>query len=64
MVKQGAVVVDVGINRTDDGLVGDCDYAALEDIANAMTPVPSGVGPMTIAQLLINTVQAFREHVA
>ena len=64
MVKQGAVVVDVGINRTDDGLVGDCDYAALEDVASAMTPVPGGVGPMTIAQLLINTVQAFREHVA
>ncbi|MFW5500206.1 MULTISPECIES: bifunctional methylenetetrahydrofolate dehydrogenase/methenyltetrahydrofolate cyclohydrolase FolD [unclassified Maridesulfovibrio] len=63
MVKDGAVVVDVGINRTDEGLVGDCDYAELEDVASAMTPVPGGVGPMTIAQLLINTVQAYKEHV-
>ena len=63
MVKPGAVVIDVGINRTDEGLVGDCDYAALTDVASAMTPVPGGIGPMTIAQLLVNTVQAYREHV-
>ena len=63
MVKPGAVVVDVGINRTDEGLVGDCDYAALADVASAMTPVPGGVGPMTIAQLLTNTVQAYKAHV-
>lgn len=56
MIKPGAVVVDVGINRTDDGLVGDCDFEAISTIASAMTPVPGGVGPMTIAQLLINTV--------
>mgnify|MGYP006305977493 FL=1 len=62
MVKDGAVVVDVGINRTDDGLVGDCDYDAVSAKASAMTPVPGGVGPMTIAQLLLNTMQAFREH--
>ncbi|XPV76025.1 MAG: bifunctional methylenetetrahydrofolate dehydrogenase/methenyltetrahydrofolate cyclohydrolase FolD [Desulfovibrio sp.] len=62
MVKEGAVVVDVGINRTDDGLVGDCDYPAISQKASAMTPVPGGVGPMTIAQLLLNTVQAWKEH--
>ncbi|GAU07950.1 bifunctional methylenetetrahydrofolate dehydrogenase/methenyltetrahydrofolate cyclohydrolase FolD [Desulfoplanes formicivorans] len=59
MVKDGAVVVDVGINRTDAGLVGDCDFKALESKVAAMTPVPGGVGPMTIAQLLINTVRSF-----
>lgn len=64
MVKPGAVVIDVGINRTDEGLVGDCDYKALEGIASAMTPVPGGVGPMTIAQLLVNTVEAYEKHVA
>ncbi|NLY40068.1 MAG: bifunctional methylenetetrahydrofolate dehydrogenase/methenyltetrahydrofolate cyclohydrolase FolD [Desulfovibrionales bacterium] len=64
MVRPGAVVIDVGINRTDQGLVGDCDYAGLESVASAMTPVPGGVGPMTIAQLLVNTVEAYRVHVA
>ncbi len=59
MVKPGAVVVDVGMNRTEHGLVGDCDFAGLEDVASAMTPVPGGVGPMTIAMLLENTVRAF-----
>lgn len=57
-VKPGATVVDVGINRTDAGLVGDVDYAAVFDIAGAITPVPGGVGPMTIASLLDNTVAA------
>lgn len=63
MVKPGAVVIDVGINRTETGLVGDCDYEALKDVASAMTPVPGGVGPMTIAQLLVNTVEAYVDHV-
>ncbi|MEX2413891.1 MAG: bifunctional methylenetetrahydrofolate dehydrogenase/methenyltetrahydrofolate cyclohydrolase FolD [Thermoleophilaceae bacterium] len=57
-VKPGAVVVDVGITRTDDGLVGDVDYDAVLPIAGAITPVPGGVGPMTIACLLRNTVRA------
>ncbi len=57
-VKPGAVVVDVGINRTDDGLVGDVDFDAVSRVAGAITPVPGGVGPMTIASLLANTVQA------
>ncbi len=60
MVKEGAVVIDVGINRTDDGLCGDADYDALLPKVSAMTPVPGGVGPMTIAMLLKNTVQAWQ----
>ncbi|PKN09753.1 MAG: bifunctional methylenetetrahydrofolate dehydrogenase/methenyltetrahydrofolate cyclohydrolase FolD [Deltaproteobacteria bacterium HGW-Deltaproteobacteria-8] len=64
MVKPGAVVVDVGINRVDEGLVGDCDFEILCATASAMTPVPGGIGPMTIAMLLKNTVQACREHTA
>lgn len=63
MVKPGAVVIDVGINRTELGLVGDCDFDGLQGTASAMTPVPGGVGPMTIAQLLVNTLEAYLEHV-
>ena len=59
MIKQGAAVVDVGINRTDNGLVGDVDPEAGE-LAGFITPVPGGVGPMTIAMLLRNTVKAAR----
>ncbi len=62
MVAPGAVVVDVGINRTAAGLVGDADYTQLQDKVAAITPVPGGVGPMTIAQLLRNTVEAFKEQ--
>ncbi len=60
MVRDGAVVIDVGINRTDDGLVGDVDFDAVREKAAAITPVPGGVGPMTIAMLLVNTVRAAR----
>lgn len=56
MVKPGATVIDVGINRTDDGLVGDVDFESAKEVASAITPVPGGVGPMTIAMLLRNTV--------
>jgi methylenetetrahydrofolate dehydrogenase (NADP+)/methenyltetrahydrofolate cyclohydrolase len=56
MIKPGAVVIDVGINRTETGLVGDVDFAAAREIASQITPVPGGVGPMTIAMLLRNTV--------
>jgi methylenetetrahydrofolate dehydrogenase (NADP+)/methenyltetrahydrofolate cyclohydrolase len=59
MVQPGATVIDVGMNRTDAGLVGDVDGAAME-VAGHMTPVPGGVGPMTIASLLRNTVRAAR----
>ncbi len=55
MVKDGAVVIDVGINRTENGLVGDVDFDAVEKVASYITPVPGGVGPMTIAMLLENT---------
>lgn len=55
MVKEGAVVVDVGINRTENGLVGDVDFDAVKEIASYISPVPGGVGPMTIAMLLENT---------
>ena len=58
MIKPGAVVVDVGINRTAEGLVGDVDFAAVREVADAITPVPGGVGPLTIAMLLRNTLLA------
>ena len=58
MVREGAVVIDVGTNRTDDGLVGDVDFEAVREKARAITPVPGGVGPMTRAMLLVNTVRA------
>jgi methylenetetrahydrofolate dehydrogenase (NADP+)/methenyltetrahydrofolate cyclohydrolase len=57
-VKPGAVVIDVGINRTPEGLAGDVDFDAVSQVAGAITPVPGGVGPMTIAMLLRNTVIA------
>jgi methylenetetrahydrofolate dehydrogenase (NADP+) / methenyltetrahydrofolate cyclohydrolase len=59
-VKPGAVVIDVGVNRLEEGLVGDVDYEAAAEVAAAITPVPGGVGPMTIAMLLANTLQAAR----
>ncbi|MFP6702006.1 MAG: bifunctional methylenetetrahydrofolate dehydrogenase/methenyltetrahydrofolate cyclohydrolase FolD [Planctomycetaceae bacterium] len=58
MVQPGAVVIDVGINRVDDKLVGDVDFEPVAEIASAITPVPGGVGPMTIAMLLQNTLAA------
>ena len=60
-VKRGAVVVDVGINRTPQGLVGDVDFDAVAPVASAITPVPGGVGPMTRAMLMSNTVSAAEE---
>lgn len=68
MIKEGAVVIDVGINRVDDEtrprgyrLVGDVDYAGLQDKASAMTPVPGGVGPMTVVSLMANTLKASKK---
>jgi len=70
MVKKGVVVIDVGVNRVDDPtsekgykLVGDVDFESVKEVADAITPVPGGVGPMTIAMLLTNTLQAAREQV-
>jgi methylenetetrahydrofolate dehydrogenase (NADP+)/methenyltetrahydrofolate cyclohydrolase len=59
-VKPGAVVIDVGVNRLEEGLVGDVDYEAAAEVAAAITPVPGGVGPMTIAMLMANTLKAAR----
>jgi methylenetetrahydrofolate dehydrogenase (NADP+)/methenyltetrahydrofolate cyclohydrolase len=59
-VKPGAVVIDVGLNRLEDGIAGDVDFEAAAEVAAAITPVPGGVGPMTIAMLLANTLQAAR----
>ena len=60
MVKPGAVVIDVGINRSEEGLVGDVDFAAVSEVAGAITPVPGGVGPLTVTMLMYNTLEAAR----
>lgn len=57
MVKRGAIVIDVGVNRVENRLVGDVDYEQVKDVAGAITPVPGGVGPMTITMLMHNTVE-------
>jgi len=62
MVRPGAVVVDVGINRTEQGLCGDVDFTAVAEVASHITPVPGGVGPLTITMLLKNTLTACREQ--
>ena len=69
MVKEGAVIIDVGVNRVEDAeaakgyrLIGDCDYHEMLDKVHAITPVPGGVGPMTITMLLYNTVESARRH--
>lgn len=58
MVRPGATVIDVGINRTEAGLVGDVDFDEVKEVAGAITPVPGGVGPMTVAMLIVNTLKA------
>ena len=63
MVKPGVVVVDVGINRTESGLVGDVDFDAVREVASKITPVPGGVGPLTVSMLLYNTLTAARLQV-
>ena len=59
-VKKGAIVIDVGINKTSNGLEGDVDFEEVSKVAKAITPVPGGVGPMTIACLLSNTIECFK----
>ena len=63
-IKEGATVIDVGIHRTGEGnkLCGDCDYDSVAAVAGKITPVPGGVGPMTIAMLMVNTLEASRMH--
>ncbi len=64
-VKEGVVIIDVGINKLEDGtLVGDVDFDDVKDKASAITPVPGGVGPMTISMLLENTIKAYRDHIS
>ena len=58
MVRPGAIVIDVGINQENGKLVGDVDFEQVQQVASAITPVPGGVGPMTIATLMENTVKA------
>jgi methylenetetrahydrofolate dehydrogenase (NADP+)/methenyltetrahydrofolate cyclohydrolase len=60
MVRPGATVIDVGINRVESGLVGDVDYEPVSEVAGAITPVPGGVGPLTRVMLLVNTLTAAR----
>ena len=62
MVKEGAVVVDVGISKVGDKILGDVDFEAVKNKAYAITPVPGGVGPMTVSALLLNTLQAYRRN--
>ena len=59
-IKKGSIVIDVGINKTDEGIVGDVDFDEVSKFAKAITPVPGGVGPMTIACLLKNTIECFK----
>ncbi|MDH5543287.1 MAG: bifunctional methylenetetrahydrofolate dehydrogenase/methenyltetrahydrofolate cyclohydrolase FolD [Nitrospinota bacterium] len=60
MVKEGAIVIDVGVNRTEEGIFGDTDFANVKQVAGYITPVPGGVGPMTIAMLMVNTLEAYK----
>lgn len=62
MVKPGAVVIDVGVNRVDGKLVGDCKFDEVSEVASMITPVPGGVGPMTITMLMYNTVESAKRH--
>ena len=61
-VKKNSIVIDVGINKVGDKIVGDVEIESVKDIAKAITPVPGGVGPMTIACLLKNTLQCFKDR--
>ena len=62
MVKPGAVVIDVGMNRVEGKLCGDVDFAGVSEVAGYITPVPGGVGPLTVTMLLHNTLLAAREQ--
>ena len=62
-IKEGAVVIDVGINREGDRLVGDIDFSSVKQKAKAITPVPGGVGPMTVYALLQNALKAHKQRI-
>ena len=61
-IKEGAIIIDVGINKTDKGLVGDIDFETAKEKASYITPVPGGVGPMTVATLMENTFENYKKH--
>ena len=61
-VKKDSIVIDVGINKVGDKIVGDVEFESVKDVARAVTPVPGGVGPMTIACLLKNTLECFKDR--
>ncbi len=63
MVKEGAIIIDVGINRTENGLVGDVDFENVKEVASYITPVPGGVGPMTVAMLMSNVVKSAKNFI-
>jgi len=63
MVKNGAIIIDVGTNRTEEGVVGDVDFASVKDMDGFITPVPGGVGPMTVAMLLYNTLEIAKRFI-
>ena len=63
MIKKDAIILDVGINKVDEKLVGDVDYNDVYDHVSAITPVPGGIGPMTIHALLLNTYHLYEKHV-
>jgi methylenetetrahydrofolate dehydrogenase (NADP+)/methenyltetrahydrofolate cyclohydrolase len=63
MVKEGAVVIDVGITKVGDKILGDVCFEEVKERASAITPVPGGVGPMTVSALLLNTLQAYKKNV-
>lgn len=62
MIKEGAIVIDVGINRIDGKLVGDIEFEKAKNKASYITPVPGGVGPMTVAMLMFNTLYAYEKN--
>ena len=62
MVKEGAAVIDVGINRLNDKVTGDVDFESVSEVAGYLTPVPGGVGPMTITMLLYNTLEGAKKY--
>ena len=62
MIKEGTIIIDVGIHRLPEGLCGDVDFLDVKEKAAAITPVPGGVGPMTVAMLLKNTVKAYKQN--
>jgi methylenetetrahydrofolate dehydrogenase (NADP+)/methenyltetrahydrofolate cyclohydrolase len=64
MIKSGSIVIDVGINKVDDKIIGDCEFDSVYQKCGLITPVPGGVGPMTIAALIVNTLNAWKKEIS